>query len=204
MRATPTTTECERQGPESRSGPDSRNIFQQGNTEMDRQKDFIRPELGAPTSTADLQEQNAYYKSLKYTVIQENLTALRTAMQDNGIENLVVTFAGADDEGIVESIFADENEVMGEPGFPDVTTGSVISTDRARIISIGTESRSVAFTEAVEEVAYAILEDRYAGWEINEGSYGNIMIPANGRPSMEFTEYRPVTEYEDIEYGMEP
>lgn len=62
---------------------------------------------------------------------------------------IVIKYAGSGDEGFVDEIYPEEGEGPG------------IDHDLERDL---------------EQVAYDILEDRYPGWEINEGSQGTITI----------------------------
>ncbi len=66
-------------------------------------------------------------------------------------KKFVITYAGSNDEGYVEEV----------SGFIEDGVELDVGHDLQR---------------ELEEVAYDILESRYAGWEINEGSHGDITI----------------------------
>lgn len=54
--------------------------------------------------------------------------------------------------------------------------------------------------KAVADAAYDVLERKFAGWEINEGSEGTITIDVeNRRTSIHHGHHIESTEYEDVE-----
>lgn len=75
--------------------------------------------------------------------------------QLEAFEKIVITYSGSNDEGYIE-------DVMPEPGI----AGLEISHD---------------LRQELEDAAYEVLESRYAGWEINEGSQGHLTVMVKER-----------------------
>lgn len=98
------------------------------------------------------------------------------ALAKAGFKTLKVTYSGSNDEGWVNDV-----QVL-EPELPD---GVGISD---------------SLSESIRQQAYDVLERRYPGWEINEGSEGHITIRVDQRSAVlshgqhvESTEWYPET-----------
>ncbi len=99
-----------------------------------------------------------------------NKAVLFDVLAKAGITAVVVEFDGAGDAGQIESLaaYADERVValpdaaiaFREPG-PDAT---------------GLTDRTCPLAEAVETLAYDLLEQEHDGWEINDGAFGTFDV----------------------------
>ena len=91
------------------------------------------------------------------------------------VEKIVITFHGSGDEGYVE-------EISTEPELPD---GVEISGD---------------FENHLQEAVYDILNSHHAGWEINEGSQGHVVVFLRERRALvHYGENEIKTTYYDTE-----
>jgi len=66
-------------------------------------------------------------------------------------ETVRIEYSGSGDEGYIEAVYP-----VPDPG--------------------GTVEFSHELTRELEDWAYDLLEEHYAGWEINEGSHGDITL----------------------------
>jgi hypothetical protein len=72
-------------------------------------------------------------------------------LEDAGYSKLVVAYEGSCDEGDIQSVIATNKDGVEEGVSPDIEN-------------------------KVKDYAFDILESKYPGWEINEGSFGEITI----------------------------
>ena len=103
-----------------------------------------------------------------------NIAALFKMLTAAGITTVVVTFDGYGDSGQVESI--DARDAEGDVALPEATIeiGSPGEGDATRQIAMPVR-------EAIEELAYDLLRDTHAGWENNDGAYGEFTFDAAAR-----------------------
>lgn len=88
----------------------------------------------------------------------QRLDGLREFLRANGVTAIVVTYDGAGDSGQVETVDGEPVEVWA-------------SLQHSRANDVG-ENLHDFITDAV----YSILETKHPGWEINEGSFGELRI----------------------------
>ena len=103
-----------------------------------------------------------------------NIAALFDALAAAGITTVVVTFDGYGDSGQVESI--DARDAEGDVALPEATIeiGSPGEVD-------ATQHIAMPVREAVEELAFDLLRDTHAGWENNDGAYGDFSFDVAAR-----------------------
>ena len=95
-------------------------------------------------------------------------------LAEAGIEKVVVEYSGSGDEGYI-------NEIIAEP--------------------VGIEYRDELY-DLIRDVAYDLLEDNYAGWEINEGSQGEItLVVSEQKAYLHHGTIIETTEYEDTVFS---
>ena len=121
--------------------------------------------------------------ALDASVRPANKAALFDALADAGITSVVVTFDGYGDSGQIEEI--------------DARAG-----DRAIDLPVGTidiaiprwgepdpERRAIGVAEAIEMLAYDFLRSVAAGWENNDGAYGDFIFDVAERTiTLEYNE----------------
>jgi hypothetical protein len=97
-----------------------------------------------------------------------NKTALFDALAAASITSVLVRFDGSGDSGQIEEIDAVAGDQSRE--FPP---GS-IAINRAYWGTAEAERSECNLRDAVETLAYALLEETHGGWENNEGAYGEF------------------------------
>lgn len=103
-----------------------------------------------------------------------NIAGLFDALAAAGITTVLVTFDGYGDSGQVESI--DARDAKGDVALPEAT------------IEIGlpgevdaTQHIAMPLREAIEELAYDLLRETHAGWENNDGGFGDFTFDVAAR-----------------------
>lgn len=99
-----------------------------------------------------------------------NKVALFDALAAGGIITLVVSFDGYGDSGQIESVEA--RDEMGEAALPEVEIELASPTYDGQDV----DRRTLPLARAVEELAYDLLEETHAGWENNDGAYGDFVF----------------------------
>lgn len=101
-----------------------------------------------------------------------------------GVRTLRAEYSGYGDSGCIEHIKAfnrRECEVK-LPGTPVPLPLLTTTFDSAtRSYRQRTEERTLPLNEAVEQWFYDVLEERFPGWELDDGSNGVITIDVNTR-----------------------
>ena len=112
-----------------------------------------------------------------------NKTAVFDALTAAGITQIVVGFDGEGDSGQIDgaAAFKDDEAV----DFPDTQ----VSIIRAQSGSEEFTSHEVPLRGAVEELCYGYLEQAHAGWENNDGGFGEFHFDVAERTvDLEFSE----------------
>lgn len=99
-----------------------------------------------------------------------NKGALFDALAAAAIVTIVVNFDGYGDSGQIESIEA--RGANGEVALPETEIELVSPTYDGE----GVDRRTLPLTRAIEELAYDLLEETHAGWENNDGAYGEFVF----------------------------
>lgn len=116
----------------------------------------------------DWAEKDRQYANLAKAVRPANKAALFDALAAAGIMTVIVEFDGSGDSGQIENVSARESEKSVD--LPD----SQIEIAQARWGRSEIERQTLPVWEAVEQLAYDLLEETHAGWEINDGAYGKF------------------------------
>jgi hypothetical protein len=101
-----------------------------------------------------------------------NKQALLAALAAVGVSRLTVTFDGYGDSGQIESVEAVDaaGATLPLPDEPSIPLRAAV-WDKAE-----PKNHPLPLREAVEWFAYDLLSSLHGGWEINEGSYGDILF----------------------------
>lgn len=117
-----------------------------------------------------------------------------------GVRTLRAEYSGYGDSGCIENIRA-FNRRECEVKLPSTPVRLPLITTRfdptTRSYRQCTEERLLPLNEAVEQWCYDILEERFPGWELDDGSSGVISIDIktrSGRLSHAFNEPTTMTE----------
>ena len=159
-----------------------------------------------------------------------NKTALFDALAAANITLVTVTFDGVGDSGQIESIdvrsggagLEPDSVQQGREACEGQTSPEVdaqhggTSTERkaeSSLLSVqveiatplwdgsGTETHSLTMHDAIERLAYDLLEETHGGWENNEGAYGEFVFDVAGRTiRLEYNERVMETEYSEHEW----
>lgn len=122
------------------------------------------------------------------------------------IKKIEVIFDGEGDSGQIESVtFYNEKS---EEVDPVVDLGECVVGDGLRLGDSGweevTRTTKLTLEEAAEQIAYDVLEQKYGGWEINEGSFGTIHFDIDERKvRCEFNQRVVETDYSEHEFNLD-
>lgn len=120
--------------------------------------------------------ENEQRSALVKDALAFNKTALFEALAASGVNLVIVRFDGAGDSGQVEEIETRdlENRVMVLPDTP-------IELGEPKADLSGLEISAAPLPAAIEDIAYACLEQVHDGWEINDGAYGEFRFDVAAR-----------------------
>jgi len=104
-----------------------------------------------------------------------NKSALFDALAATGIVTVVVAFDGYGDSGQVESV--DARDHHGEVALPEGDIELAAPTHDG----VKVERRTMPVREAIEQLAYDLLEEEHGGWENNDGAYGEFTFDVAAR-----------------------
>lgn len=97
-----------------------------------------------------------------------NKAMLFGALAAAEIVTVVVEFDGYGDSGQIESV--DARDAHGDVALPDAEVELAFPDGDGT----GATRRKLPIREAIEELAYALLEETHGGWENNDGAYGEF------------------------------
>jgi hypothetical protein len=97
-----------------------------------------------------------------------NKAALFEALAAAGVTHVVVSFDGYGDSGQIENI-----EVKAGDAIIAIPAGEV-EVARAGWDRPEPERSVISIADAIERLAYDLLEQTHCGWENNEGAYGEF------------------------------
>lgn len=112
-----------------------------------------------------------------------NKTALLDALAFAGVTRVVVSFDGYGDSGQIENM---EAQVGADP----VTMpGTAIEIAESVWDQPEPKRASVSISDAVESLAYDVLEKTHCGWENGDGAYGDVIFDvAEGVITLDYNE----------------
>ncbi len=136
------------------------------------------PDTGLAQSHApDLSDwfaKEARRNQLDAELVPTNKTALFDVLAASGTVTVAVTFDGYGDSGQIESI--DGRDAHGELAVPEDEV-TIASTNWDGEI----ERKAMSCREAIEQLAYDLLNTTYGGWENNDGAYGEFTFDVAAR-----------------------
>ncbi len=128
----------------------------------------VTPSYDPATAWAAIEAQHAARTRLADEVRPANKTAILAALAAAGITSIVVTFDGSGDSGQIEGVDARIGDTATELPVTNVEIASPL-WDGA-----GVDTRTLPLAEAIEQIAYDLLEETHDGWENNEGAFGEF------------------------------
>lgn len=116
-------------------------------------------------------------------VLAGTKASLITVLATHGITHVTVFFDGCSDSGQINEIQAFSGNEQVD--LPDATIQpSVTSPDTSRDLA-----NPVSLYEGIENYAYNLLDQDEPGWEINDGSFGNLTLHVDsGRTELVFNQ----------------
>jgi len=124
------------------------------------------------------------------STLSDNKTALFDALATARIDTVEVTFNGYADSGQV-----DEAVIAGEGADADLR---LVNIEIARVErgSPAVVHETLSAKDAIEKLVYDLLQQTYAGWEINQGAYGDFLFDVGDRTvTLNFNERIETSEY---------
>jgi len=121
------------------------------------------------------QQQERELARIAKEVLPANKTALFDALAAAGITTVIVNFDGCGDSGQIEMIEAK----AGDDVIPLPTVQIEIASAVWGSATIDRQTRPVE--EAIERLAYDVLNQNHAGWENNDGAYGEYTFDVTER-----------------------
>ena len=128
------------------------------------------PELAAPLS--DWEMKAVAQAKLEAELFTLNKSALLNALALAGVTRVVVSFDGYGDSGQIENVEAQAGDD------PVAMPAAAIEIAEAVWDQAEPKRSTVGIAEAVESLAYHVLEKTHCGWENNDGAYGDIIFDA--------------------------
>ena len=127
-----------------------------------------QPAYDPTAAWAQIVAQHAARARLAEEALPANKAALFDTLVAADITCVVVTFDGVGDSGQIESVDARRGDEAA-----DLPT---VAVEIATPIWDGSslDRRTLPLREALEDLAYAMLEATHDGWEINEGAFGEF------------------------------
>ncbi len=119
---------------------------------------------------SDWEIKAAAQAKLEAELFTLNKAALLNALALAGVTRVVVSFDGYGDSGQIENLEA-------QAGDDAVTMpGEVIEIAEAVWDQAEPKRSTISIAQAVESLAYDVLEKTHCGWENNDGAYGDIVF----------------------------
>lgn len=144
--------------------------------------DAPSPAAMSPDVAAWLSKEREHDR-LAAQVVPGNKTALFDALAAAGIAVVVVVFDGYGDSGQIEDIKASNGDldIALPPDMVEIAVADWGADEPRRI--------AASVRDAIERLAYAFLGETHAGWENNDGAYGEFIFSVADRTiSLDYNE----------------
>jgi len=142
---------------------------------------YNTPESQAPLSEWEMKA--AARAKLDAELFAVNKTALLNALEIAGVTRVVVSFDGYGDSGQIENMEAQ----VGDD--PVTMPGTAIEIAESVWDQTEPKRASVSISDAVESLAYDVLEKTHCGWENGDGAYGDVIFDvAEGVITLDYNE----------------
>ncbi len=145
------------------------------------------PKLDPTSWLAQEQARVRLHESLR----PENKATLFEALARVGITTVLVEFDGYGDSGQIEDVSAHAG--------PDVAVNlpqSNVDIAQVECGSLKIVRQTLSVKEAIETLAYDLLEKTHGGWENNQGAYGDFLFAVAERTiTLNYNERIETSEY---------
>jgi len=115
--------------------------------------------------------QRAAVDALTADVLPRNKAAIFDALASAGIQTVAVEFDGYADSGQIESTTA-RDATSVERELPN----AAVAFHEVAFEGPTTTTQSIRLDEAITMLVFALLEQVHAGWENNDGAYGEFIF----------------------------
>jgi hypothetical protein len=137
-----------------------------------------------PVATIDAQaawqrylEQAAARDALFETLLPDNQSAIFDVLASAGVVTVLVTFDGYGDSGQIELITATGPD--GEMTLPDLAVSYASPGDLTSEDPVN--RKQMLLSDAIETLCYDLLRSTHAGWENNDGAFGDFTFDVAAR-----------------------
>ena len=155
----------------------------------------VIPSYDPAAAWAAIEAQHASRTRLADEARPANKAAILAALAATGITSVVVTFDGSGDSGQIESVDPRIGDTATKLPATDVEIASPVWDGS------GVETRTLPLAEAVEQLAYDLLEETHGGWENNEGAFGEFSFDVAGSAiRLDYNERIETSEYSGHEW----
>ena len=132
---------------------------------------------------SDWEIKAAAQAKLEAELFTLNKAALLNALALAGITRVVVSFDGYGDSGQIENVEAQAGDD------PVTMPGTAIEIAESVWDQPEPKRSSVSISDAVESLAYDVLEKTHCGWENGDGAYGDVIFDvAEGVITLDYNE----------------
>jgi hypothetical protein len=130
---------------------------------------------GNDCQPSDWEAKQAVQDRLHADLLPRNKATLFDALAAAGITDIIVTFDGYGDSGQIENI-----EVKAGDALAPLPQGDIERCSAAWGRAEAVRSR-VSIADAIECLAYDLLEQTHSGWENDDGAYGDFTFDVAAR-----------------------
>ena len=139
---------------------------------------------------SDWDAKRAAQDRLHAELQSQNQAALFDVLAAAGVTHIIVTFDGYGDSGQIENIEAKTGDaVVAMPGCEVEIAEAIWDQPEPNRFS-------VRIADAIERLAYDLLERTHCGWENNDGAYGDFTFDVAERTiTLDYNERYTASEY---------
>lgn len=140
--------------------------------------------LAVDPDFADILRRHCAHEARVAELFPANKSALLKALGEQGIAKVLVCFDGAGDSGQIEEVMA-----LGDDGAERPIPEVAVALQKIAFGDSAPQTGTETLGEAIESLAYALLQSRHGGWENNAGAYGDFTFDvAAGLITLEYNE----------------
>ncbi len=145
-----------------------------------------------PVNWDEFVARSAEQRKNKIEAIAESKAAIFAALEQAGIAEVLVEFDGYGDSGQIEAIIF-RNAAQEELPCPEVTLAFPAAGGEP-------SEENIPLATATENLVYDLLEIEVAGWENNEGAFGDFLFNVAGR-TIDHTHNERITDTDTTTYS---
>lgn len=123
----------------------------------------------APVDFGEIMCRYSAFEARAAQLLPVNKAALLRALGGAAIAKVIVRFDGAGDSGQIEEVTA-----FGEDGTERPLPDTQVELQKISFGEDAPTKLSEQLDEAIDTLAYALLQSSHGGWENNEGAYGEF------------------------------